>query len=139
MASNVTIDATGLGDRIFQVSTNARLTLENLTLKGGEAAAGNGLFASGQFGGAIYNSGTLVLENCVITNNTSGGGQSIEGNGGFTPTHALFWGSPAIDQGKCFGVHRDQRGRFRPYIYSSISKPPGGDGSDIGAFELETR
>jgi hypothetical protein len=58
-------------------------------------------------------------------------------NGGFTPTCALFPGSPAIDQGNCFGVHRDQRGRFRPYIYPSISKPPGGDGSDIGAFELE--
>jgi hypothetical protein len=63
----------------------------------------------------------------------------LQMNGGFTPTHALLWGSPAIDQGKCFGIHRDQRGRYRPYIYRSIAKPPGGDGSDIGAFELDVR
>jgi hypothetical protein len=57
-------------------------------------------------------------------------------NGGLTPTHALLWGSPAIDQGKCFGIHEDQRGQYRPFVYPSIPKPPGGDGSDIGAFEL---
>jgi hypothetical protein len=63
----------------------------------------------------------------------------LQMNGGFMPTHALLWGSPAIDQGKCFGVHTDQRGRHRPYIYSSIPRPHGGDGSDIGAFELDVR
>lgn len=63
----------------------------------------------------------------------------LQNNGGFTPTHALLWGSPAIDQGNCFKIHTDQRGHHRPHIYSSISKPSGGDGSDIGAFELDTR
>jgi hypothetical protein len=63
----------------------------------------------------------------------------LQMNGGFTPTHALLWGSPAIDQGNCFGVHTDQRGKHRPYVYSSIPRPPGGDGSDIGAFELDVR
>lgn len=84
MAPNVTIDATGLGDRVFQVSSNAQLILENLTIKGGTAPTGIEFFANGQFGGAICNSGTLILENCVITNNTSGPGQSVEGNGGGT-------------------------------------------------------
>jgi hypothetical protein len=60
----------------------------------------------------------------------------LEMNGGFTPTHALLWGSPAIDQGKCFGIHEDQRGERRPYDYPSILNAPGGDGSDIGALEL---
>jgi hypothetical protein len=60
----------------------------------------------------------------------------LEMNGGFTPTHALLWGSPAMDQGKCFGIHEDQRGERRPYDYASIPNAPGGDGSDIGAFEL---
>lgn len=63
----------------------------------------------------------------------------LQFNGGPTPTHALLWGSPAIDQGNSFGVHTDQRGSHRPFIYSSITKPPGGDGSDIGAFELNTQ
>ena len=61
----------------------------------------------------------------------------LQMNGGFTPTHALLWGSPAIDQGNCFGIHRDQRGNNRPHNFSGIPQPPGGDGSDIGAFELQ--
>ena len=62
----------------------------------------------------------------------------LQMNGGPTPTHALLPGSPAIDQGKSFGVHTDQRGYHRPYNYTSIPNVPGGDGSDIGAFELGT-
>ena len=63
----------------------------------------------------------------------------LQMNGGFTPTHALLWGSPAIDQGNCFGIHQDQRGHHRPYNYPSIPKPAGGDNSDIGAFELDDK
>jgi hypothetical protein len=57
----------------------------------------------------------------------------LQFNGGPTPTHALLWGSPAIDRGYSFGVQKDQRGSQRPYIYFSGFS---GDGSDIGAFEL---
>ena len=62
----------------------------------------------------------------------------LQMNGGLTPTHALLWGSPAIDQGNCFGIHRDQRGHYRPHVFSTIPFAPGGDGSDIGAFELDS-
>jgi hypothetical protein len=50
-------------------------------------------------------------------------------NGGFTPTHALLAGSPAIDavQGGCPPPSTDQRG---------ISRPQGAR-CDIGAFEVE--
>ncbi len=61
----------------------------------------------------------------------------LHANGGPTPTHALLWGSPAIDQGDCVGIHEDQRGRYRPYHYPQIPNVPGGDGSDIGAYELD--
>jgi predicted outer membrane repeat protein len=60
----------------------------------------------------------------------------LQDNGGPTWTHALLAGSPAIDQGKSFGVTTDQRGRTRPSDIASIANPSGGDGSDIGAFEL---
>lgn len=60
-------------------------------------------------------------------------------NGGFTPTHALLRGSPAIDKGYCFGAHTDQRGQRRPHDYPTVSNAKGGDGSDIGAFESDTR
>jgi hypothetical protein len=57
-------------------------------------------------------------------------------NGGLTPTMALLAGSPAIDKGKSFGLGTDQRGRLRPYDFAGIANASGGDGSDIGAFEL---
>ena len=62
----------------------------------------------------------------------------LQMNGGPTPTHALLPGSPAIDQGSSFGIPIDQRGHARPHRYPAIPKPPGGDGSDIGAFERDT-
>jgi len=55
--------------------------------------------------------------------------------GGPTPTHALLSGSPAIDQGKSFGLATDQRGAPRPFDFASIPNAGGSDGSDIGAFE----
>jgi hypothetical protein len=58
-------------------------------------------------------------------------------NGGTTPTHALLPGSPAIDQGNSFGVRTDQRGHRRPHDFPRIPNALGGDGSDIGAFELK--
>jgi hypothetical protein len=45
-------------------------------------------------------------------------------------------GSPAIDKGKNCGPATDQRGVPRPYDFPSIINAAGGDGSDIGAFEL---
>ena len=62
----------------------------------------------------------------------------LQMNGGPTPTQALLPGSPAINQGKSFGEHTDQRGHHRPFLYPSIANAPGGDGTDIGSFELDT-
>lgn len=59
----------------------------------------------------------------------------LQNNGGATWTHAPLAGSPAIDQGKSFGLTTDQRGRPRPFDFASITNAAGGDGSDIGAFE----
>jgi hypothetical protein len=49
---------------------------------------------------------------------------------------ALLSNSPAIDKGKGFGAITDQRGAPRPFNFPSITNAVGGDGSDIGAFEL---
>ncbi len=61
----------------------------------------------------------------------------LQDNGGPTFTHALLPGSPAIDQGKSSRHGADQRGHRRPHDFSAIPNAPGGDGSDIGAFELD--
>lgn len=61
----------------------------------------------------------------------------LKDNGGPTPTHALLAGSFAIDRGNSFGSSVDQRGLPRPSDFPAISNKEGGDGSDIGAFELQ--
>ena len=58
-------------------------------------------------------------------------------NGGPTATHALLANSPAIDRGNSFGATADQRGLPRPSDFPEIGNKEGGDGSDIGAFELQ--
>ncbi len=57
-------------------------------------------------------------------------------NGGPTRTMALRPGSPAIDKGASFGLLTDQRGAPRPFDFATVGNAGGGDGSDIGAFEL---
>jgi hypothetical protein len=61
----------------------------------------------------------------------------LAANGGSTPTLALEPGSPAIDRGYAFGVAIDQRRLPRPSDLSAIPNALGGDGSDVGAFELQ--
>jgi len=60
---------------------------------------------------------------------------TLADNGGPTKTHALLEGSPAIDKGNSFGATTDQRGLPRPSNFVDIVNA--GDGSDIGAFELQ--
>ncbi|HEX8077308.1 MAG TPA: CSLREA domain-containing protein, partial [Chthoniobacterales bacterium] len=59
----------------------------------------------------------------------------VQDNGGPTHTVALLDGSPAIDKGYVFGSSGDQRGQPRPVNNPNIINAPGGDGSDIGAYE----
>jgi hypothetical protein len=57
-------------------------------------------------------------------------------NGGPTPTQALLEGSPAIDRGVADATTVDQRGLARPFDFTTVENVAGGDGSDVGAFEL---
>jgi hypothetical protein len=58
-------------------------------------------------------------------------------NGGPTPTHLPAPTSPAIDQGAPAGPTIDQRGLPRPVNFPDIPNAPGGDGSDVGAVEVQ--
>ncbi|MES2776824.1 MAG: choice-of-anchor Q domain-containing protein [Bacteroidota bacterium] len=76
--------------------------------------------------------------NGTSSNNIAGNPQLglLAYNGGPTMTNALLAGSPAIDKGKAVaGIITDQRGNARPFDNLSVSNAPGGNGSDIGAFE----
>jgi hemolysin type calcium-binding protein len=62
----------------------------------------------------------------------------LSDNGGPTKTYAILSPSPAIDQGKASaGETVDQRGMPRPSDFGDIPNASGGDGSDVGAFELQ--
>jgi CSLREA domain-containing protein len=61
----------------------------------------------------------------------------LANQGGLTPTMAPQPGSPAIDAGAALGLAADQRGMPRPFDFNGIANFPGGDGSDIGAVEVQ--
>ena len=65
----------------------------------------------------------------------------LQDNGGPTFTHSLLPGSPAVDRGKNFsGSLYDQRGLGFPRTLDNpvVPNAPGGDGTDIGAFESQS-
>jgi len=62
----------------------------------------------------------------------------LRSSGTSTLTHALLANSPAVDKGAAAaGITTDQRGLPRPIDFQEISNASGGDGSDIGAFEVQ--
>jgi hypothetical protein len=61
----------------------------------------------------------------------------LQSNGGPTPTMAPGAGSLTIDAGAAFGQASDQRGEPRPIDFPGVANPFGGDGSDIGAVEVQ--
>jgi hypothetical protein len=62
----------------------------------------------------------------------------LQDNGGPTLTHALLSNSTARDKGESSGSNTDQRGFTRPVDNPAIPNAAGGDGSDIGAFEIQS-
>jgi Ca2+-binding RTX toxin-like protein len=61
----------------------------------------------------------------------------LAGNGGPTQTQKPLPSSPVLDRGAAFGLTADQRGSGRPFDIPSLPNAAGGDGSDIGAVELQ--
>jgi len=61
----------------------------------------------------------------------------LQDNGGLISTFALLSTSPAIDKGFSAGLKKDQRGLARPVNLLAVGNAKGGDGSDIGAFEVQ--
>ena len=62
--------------RLFYIGTGSSLTLENLTLSGGDAVGGSGGDGGGAagLGGAIFNAGTLDISQSTLQSNTAHGG-----------------------------------------------------------------
>jgi hypothetical protein len=62
----------------------------------------------------------------------------LQDNGGPTLTMLPQSGSPAIDRGHGDGLTTDQRGCLRPVDKPGITNASAGDGSDIGAVEVQS-
>ena len=64
----------------------------------------------------------------------------LANHGGATKTMLPSGTSPAIDKGHAPStLNTDQRGDQRTVVVNGVPKPPGGDGTDIGAVELPAR
>src|SRR6476646_450839 len=114
--------------------TVVRNTIVSKPLGGAENC--NGETVSGGYN--LDEDGSCEFESGSDLNGVAAGLDPVlRDNGGFTPTHALLSGSIAIDRGYSFGNFIDQRGWARPSDFPEISNKEGGDGSDIGAFELQ--
>lgn len=120
-----------------------------MTLRG-TIVANNTTNLGGNCSGTITDDGYNLEDTSPSTCGFSSANNSIVGsdpilgpladNGGATFTRALMTGSPAIDKGKNFsGSSTDQRGTgfARTYDGPAIANATGGDGTDIGAFEVQ--
>jgi CSLREA domain-containing protein len=127
------------------INSNGSATLKN-TIVAGNSASLRGPDVNGTFTSQGYN---LIGDGTDSTGFTQAGDQvgtaarpldpllgGLDDNGGPTKTHALLAGSPAIDKGNS-DLSTDQRGKPRQSDFGDIDNATGGDGSDIGAFELQ--
>ena len=135
------------GGGIYNTGTNggnAFVMLDNTILASTSGMPGANLVNTG-LGTSITSQGYNLSSDDGGGFLTAGGDQintnpqlgALQDNGGPTATMALLPGSPALDQGKNFGVTTDQRGRPRPVDLPTIPNASGGDGSDIGAVEMD--
>jgi hypothetical protein len=80
-ATQATIDASALNDRVVSIATGASVAITGVTITGGHAPNGasdlmtdSGAGGNGQPGGAILNQGTLTLNAVDVSGNLAGNG-----------------------------------------------------------------
>jgi uncharacterized repeat protein (TIGR01451 family) len=142
--ANNGIDAVGGGG----VANGATANVRNTIISGNASATNpdvSGTFTDSGYNFIGKNNGSNFVEGNPNANQSIVGTiaaprdpqlQPLANNGGQTDTHALLISSPAVDKGNSFGITQDQRGSIRPSDAPSVLNATGGDGSDIGAFEL---
>ncbi|MET0752671.1 MAG: FG-GAP-like repeat-containing protein [Pyrinomonadaceae bacterium] len=157
---------TGAGGGIFNSSllniTNATIAANSSGTGSGVNNAGSGTVnvrntiignnvaanSAPDFSGTMTSQGYNLIENAsgatisgTLVGNVNGvdaGLLPLRNNGGFTQTQALRLTSRALDKGGTVtGLTADQRGLLSPVNFPSIPNAPGGNGSDIGAYERQ--
>ena len=83
--------------RIFKVDTGVTAAMTNLTITGGDVV--------GDFGGGIYNNGTLALTECTVDGNSApNGGGGIFNQGTVTVTASTISGNSSRFGGGIFSI-----------------------------------
>jgi CSLREA domain-containing protein len=136
---NCSTTVEGNGGAVYALANQT--TIRN-TIVANSPAGGNCFGVGGPFTNGGYNiddGTTCGFSASTSKSNTDPklGASGLQDNGGPTKTIALQSTSPAIDQGNRFGATTDQRGESRPHDFPDIANATGGDGSDIGAFEVQ--
>jgi len=125
-------------------SDNDTLILQNTIVSGNIAEGGADCISHHEFSGMLISSGYNLIGNTSDCNFTPSNGDltnvdpqlgPLQNNGGFSLTHALLPGSPAIDAGNPAGC-TDQDGNLLTTDQRGVARPQGA-ACDIGAFELE--
>jgi hypothetical protein len=142
------------------VNASSNLIISNCTFSGSFNVLNDGgsvfvdntiFFETGAGGLNLRSNGGIITSRGYNMANDGGGGflnqtgdrlntdpmlGPLQDNGGPTFTHALLPGSLAIDKGNS-SLTTDQRGFTRPVDFPDIPNAQGGNGSDIGAFEVQ--
>ncbi len=134
--------STGAGGGVVRASTTNPVNLKNSIFANN---TDNGTAPNVQ--GAVVSQGYNLIEvttGATITGDTATNitGQDpnlgpLQDNGGVTFTHALLPASPAIDKGIAGSLTSDQRQQTRFVDDLAITNAAGGDGADIGAYEIQ--
>ncbi len=87
---------TGGTGRVFEIAPGASVTIENVTIRHGNAPDGDDgsddqSGGDGGNGGGIYNQGTLTLTNCAVIDNNAGDGGT--GHNGSNRAHNTTQGT----------------------------------------------
>lgn len=146
--STISSNAAANGGGIYN---NFTATLDDNLIALNTALDGNDLLGRGSRGNAFTGSYNLIgnadgSEGLAPATNQLGSITNpidpkigpLNNNGGTTFTRMLLTGSPAIDKGNSPSIITDQRGQNRPVDNLLISNAPGGNGTDIGACEMQS-
>lgn len=125
------ITLSGGAGRVFMVEAGGRLGLDGLAITGGRAAAARG--------GAIFNRGTLTLDNVAFIGNSADSGGAIFTTGVVTATASTFIGNSAAADGGAIAI--DPAGSATISTSAFRGNAAGGAGGAItsaGRLWLET-
>ena len=124
-AEHLTFDARGQ-NRVFWLATNVSVSLSGMTITGGSARDGGGIYSRGDtltitgatlsdnsagYGGGIYSiSSTLTVTNSTLSGNSAStdGGGICSNSGTLTVTNSTFSGNTAGDDGGGVFSYQDQ-------------------------------